>query len=105
MSQPLAVFTTLDDIDAAKVLARSAVEAKLAACVHFETIQSVFRWDGSVQDEPEVRLLFKTTERAYDALAAHIVAGHPYDQPALWAVPMDRGDPGFFDWIAAETSD
>lgn len=98
-----AVFTTLDDKAAAQALAASAVEARLAACVQIEVIQSVFRWDGAVQDEPELRLLFKTSDTAYDALAAHILKNHPYDEPALWAVPMIHGSASFLAWIDAET--
>ena len=100
---PLAVFTTLDNAPAAKALARAAVEARLAACVHIEEISSVFRWDGQVQEEPEFRLLFKTTEAAYDALAALILKEHPYDEPALWATPMVKGSESFFGWIEGET--
>ncbi|MDJ1009388.1 MAG: divalent-cation tolerance protein CutA [Paracoccaceae bacterium] len=101
---PLAVYTTLHDPDAAHRLARSAVEARLAACVHIEEIRSVFRWEGAVQDETEYRLLFKTSDIGYDALAAHILAAHPYDQPALWALHIVTGSDPFFDWIAAESS-
>lgn len=99
----LAVFTTIHDQDAANTLARAAINARLAACVHIEEIQSVFRWDNAVQDEPELRLLFKTTNDQYDALADLIRKDHPYDQPALWAVEMAKIDPSFANWIAAET--
>jgi len=99
----LCVYTTLDDKKAAQALARSAVAKKLAACVHIEQIQSVFSWEDALQEAPEFRLLFKTTDATYDALAAHILAEHPYDEPALWAVPMTRGSNSFLDWIASET--
>lgn len=99
---PLAVFTTLDDEGAARALARGAVENRLAACVHIERIESVFRWDGAVQEEPEFRLLFKTGR--YDALAAFILAEHPFDTPALWAMEMTVGDPEFLDWIRTESA-
>ena len=99
---PLAVFTTIDSADGARRLARTAVEARLAACVHIEEIRAVFRWDGALQEDPEFRLLFKTSDAAYDALARHILAEHPYDEPALWAVPMTQGSERYFGWIAAE---
>ena len=101
---PLAVFTTIDTAEAADRLARSTVEAGLAACVHIEEIRSVFRWEGDVQEEPEFRLLFKTGDAAYEGLAAHILREHPYDEPALWAVPMARGSDSFLGWIEAETA-
>ena len=98
---PYAVFTTLHEEDAARALARGAVEQRLAACVHVERIESTFRWDGAVLQEPEYRLLFKTDR--YEALAAYIRKDHPYDTPALWAVEMDRIDPEFAAWIKAES--
>ena len=100
---PLAVFTTIDTPDGAQDLAQSAVEARLAACVHIEEIRSVFRWGRAVQNAPEFRLLFKCTAEGYEALAAHIRDRHPYDEPALWAVEMAAGSASFFDWIADET--
>jgi periplasmic divalent cation tolerance protein len=101
---PLAVFTTIDDPDEAHRLARTVVEARLAACVHIEEIRAVYRWEGEVQDETEYRLLFKTSDTGYEALAARIVADHPYDEPAVWAVTMDKGSRSFFEWIDAESS-
>ncbi|MEM9032410.1 MAG: divalent-cation tolerance protein CutA [Pseudomonadota bacterium] len=100
---PLAVFTTLHTFEAARALARAAIEARVAACVHIEEIKSVFRWDGAVQEEPEFRVLFKTSESAYGALSALILDTHPYDEPALWSVSMERGSESFFNWIAKET--
>lgn len=101
---PLVVYTTLDDETAARTLARGAVERRLAACVHIARIDSVYRWDGGVQEDPEWRLMFKVGDAAYDRLAAYILDAHPYDEPALWAVRIDRGASGFLDWIDAETS-
>ena len=56
-----------------------------------------------MQEEPEWRLLFKVSEAGYDALAAHILDAHPYDEPALWAVTMDKGSESFLRWIDAES--
>lgn len=100
---PYAAITTIHELSLARDLARSAVERRLAACVHIEEITSVFRWDGAVQQEPEFRLLFKTSETALPALKAHVLAAHPYDEPAFWAVAMDEGSDSFFNWINRET--
>jgi periplasmic divalent cation tolerance protein len=101
---PLAVCTTLADPDAAHRLARSAVEARLAACVHIEEIEAVYRWAGEVKDETGYRLLFKTAEARYDALAAHILDNHPHEEPALWALPLTMGSARYLRWIDAESS-
>lgn len=100
----LAVFTTVGDEAAARRLARAAVEARLAACVQCEPIHSVYRWDGAVQEEPEVRLMFKTTEAAWPALRALIAAQHPYALPAIFALPVVAADAPYAAWVAAEVA-
>ncbi|MDJ0820856.1 MAG: divalent-cation tolerance protein CutA [Paracoccaceae bacterium] len=95
---PLTVYTTLPDEASAKALARSAVTQKLAACVQIERITSVYEWDG-VQEDAEFRVLFKTSQAAYDALAEHILQNHPYDEPALWAHKIDSGSASYLAWI------
>lgn len=101
---PLAVYTTFSasDLDAARALARGAVEAGLAACVQIDRIESVYLWEG-VQQDPEIRLLFKVSSAGYDRLAAHVLDAHPYDEPALWAVEMARGSDSFLRWIDANS--
>lgn len=94
----MVVYTTLPDESAALALARSAVAARLAACAHVERITSVFEWQG-IQEEAEWRVMFKTRTASYDALAAHVLEAHPYDEPALWAFDIDRGAPSFLAWI------
>ncbi|KAJ54173.1 hypothetical protein ACMU_03565 [Actibacterium mucosum KCTC 23349] len=100
---PYAAFTTLHDAQLARDLARTVVKERLAACVQIGQVTSVFRWDGAVQEEPEFRLLFKTSAEALPNLKARALSDHPYDEPAFWAVEMDTGSDSFFDWIHTET--
>ena len=66
--QTIAVLTTIDDKEAAGRIARVLVEQKLAACVQISAINSIYSWDGEVQESPEYRLLAKTTDERYPAL-------------------------------------
>ena len=100
--QLLLVLTTVATRADADRLARMAVEQRLAACVHIEAIDSLYRWQGAVQAEPEFRLLFKTTAERYPALEAALRESHPYDLPAIVAVPCAAALPEFADWVAAE---
>lgn len=96
------VQTTLPSEEEARAIARAAVEARLAACAHVDGITSVFRWEGALEEAEEWRVWLKTTEAARDALFALIAERHPYDEPALIAVPVTAGAPTFLAWIAAE---
>lgn len=99
----LAAVTTVGDMPAARQLAQAIVERRLAACVQLSAIESFYRWDGAVQHEPEVRLVFKTTEAAWPALLQAIVALHPYSLPAVHALRLDAVHGPYAQWVAEQT--
>ncbi|EJN61243.1 divalent-cation tolerance protein CutA [Halogranum rubrum] len=68
---------------AAEHIARTLVEERLAACVNRVACDSVYRWEGAIQEDEEVVLLAKTTDERYDALTERVVDVHPYDVPCL----------------------
>ena len=96
----IAVYTTVADPAVARELARAAVDARLAACVQIEPVQSIYRWDGAVQSEPEQRVMFKTTLAMYAELQQFILARHPYELPAVFAVPASLASPAYAGWVA-----
>ena len=98
----LAVMTTIDDSGRAETIARALVEQKLAACVQISPIRSVYRWDGEVQDDPELRLLIKTTRDRYAAVEALLKELHSYDLPAVVALDIAAASAEYADWVASE---
>jgi len=95
----LLVLTTLVTQSDAQALARAMVEQRLAACAQISPIESIYRWQGAVQQEPEWRLLLKTTAARYPALQAALRERHPYELPAIVALPCSHALPEFADWV------
>jgi periplasmic divalent cation tolerance protein len=84
----LTVTTTVGSMDAARELARSIVEARLAACVQIDAIAaSLYRWEGAICEEPEFRLTIKTTPQMQAPLEAYIARHHPYELPQFTSWP------------------
>ncbi len=103
--QVLLVMSNLPDRASARSLARALVDARLAACVNvLPGVESVYRWQGAVEQAEEVTLLVKTTRRQYAQLQQAIIAAHPYDLPEVIALPIADGHPAYLHWVAAETS-
>ena len=96
------VFTTVDTEAAARSLARLLIEQRLAACVQVEPIRSTYRWKGTVQEAPELRLMAKTTAKRVDAVRAAWKAAHPYEVPAIWTTPAQALEPDYAAWLEAE---
>jgi periplasmic divalent cation tolerance protein len=94
------VSTAADRRDAAAELARSAVEAKLAASAQVVgPVISVFWHEGELGTGEEWQILFKTTVERYPDLEAHLIAKHPWQNPEISAVPLTAGSASYLDWI------
>lgn len=103
MADCVQVVTTTDSENAAAVLARSVVDARVGACVQVLPIRSFYRWDNAVQDDPEWQLLIKTSAAGLTALVEHLKAHHTYDVPEIIATPIIGGHDAYLSWVAEET--
>lgn len=95
-------MTTAPDRETAEKLARSALEARLAACVQIQEITSYYWWDDKINREPEQLLYLKTTPDKYQALEALIVSNHSYDTPEILQLPVDAGFEKYLGWMRKE---
>jgi periplasmic divalent cation tolerance protein len=101
----LICFCTCPDQATALRIARTLVDERLAACANLlPAVQSVYRWQGQVEEAAEALLLIKTAPHRLDALRKRIVALHPYELPELIAVEAAAGLPAYLDWIVTETA-
>lgn len=99
----IAVITTIGSMDDARKLAAEIVDRRLAACANVYAIESFFHWEGAVQNEPEVRIIFKTTAEKYAAIEQAIVELHPYDLPGVYAIELAKVYPPYADWVVENT--
>lgn len=97
-------YITAGSRDEALALGRALVEERLAACANvIEGMTSVYRWQGAIQEDPEVVLIAKTRRELVDRLTARVRELHSYDVPCVVALPVQGGNAAFLDWIVAET--
>ena len=95
----IVVLTTVGTKQFANDLARSIVNARLAACVQIQPVQSVYRWKEKVCAEPEYLLVIKTTDQQYAGLEEHIRANHSYETPEIVRMPIAGGSREYLAWI------
>ena len=97
-------YITAGSRDEALALGRALVDERLAACANvIEGMTSVYRWQGAIQEDPEVVLIAKTRRELVDPLTARVRELHSYDVPCVVALPVQGGNAAFLDWIVAET--
>jgi periplasmic divalent cation tolerance protein len=98
------VYITVADMNEAKKIGRMLVEKRLAACVNLlDGMQSMYWWEGTVQESREAVLIAKTTTRLVSALTAAVKENHSYECPCIVSLPIEAGNPAFLKWISDET--
>ncbi|MGE0448595.1 MAG: divalent-cation tolerance protein CutA [Vicinamibacterales bacterium] len=106
MSEVVIALTTVPSVEVGEEIARSLVEARLAACVNvLPAMTSIYRWNGAVHREPEHQLVIKTAKSLIDALRERVAALHPYDLPELLVIPVSDGEPAYLAWVLQETEE
>ena len=104
MTEALVVLCTCPDEPVAQRISRELVSEGLAACVNrLSGIRSIYRWQGALQDEPEVLLVIKTVKGRYEALEMRLKALHPYEVPEIIALPILAGSEPYLAWMAEQT--
>ena len=103
-SEQVLVLTTLPASGDAAEFARALVEARLAACVNLmPPMESVYRWEGRVEREPERQVLIKTSRDRVPALWDRVKQLHPYEVPEFIVLPIVDGSAAYLKWIGEST--
>ena len=99
------VYITVKDKAEARKIGGELVESKLAACVNIiDNMNSMYVWEGKLQDDKEVILIAKTTEARVPQLVEKVKAVHSYDCPCIVSLAITGGNREFLDWVASEVT-
>lgn len=97
-------LTTAPSAEAARVLVRSLVERRLAACgTIIPGATSIYWWRDAIEESAEYVVMLKTTTAQWSELAAAVPGLHPYEVPELVALPIIAGHAPYLEWLRAET--
>ena len=95
------VLTTFPADGDAEALAKTLVQAGLAACVNIlPPMVSIYRWKGAVERADERQLLIKTRAPLIRELESRIKALHSYDVPEFVVLPIVAGSSEYLHWLA-----
>jgi periplasmic divalent cation tolerance protein len=99
------IYSTTDTLETAKTIARVLVKEKLVACVHIiPRIESIYRWQGKIEETNEYILLAKTSERNIQKTIQKIRSLHPYEVPEIIVFPSVGGLKEYIDYVEKETT-
>jgi len=97
-SKIVIVITTEADILSASNLANILLERKLAACISFSRITSLYWWKDQLVSTKEVKLIIKTSEKKIHQMELAIRELHSYENPEfIWFYVNSNND--YKNWI------
>lgn len=98
-------MTTVGASFDAAALALDLVERRLIACMNIvDSVRSIYRWKGKVEDEGERLLIMKTTEERVAELRDVLLSRHPYDVPEFIVLPIETVDGPYREWLIESVS-
>lgn len=93
-------YVTVGSAEEGGRLSYTLVEEKLAACVNRITaVQSVYRWEGKVEESNEELLVIKTKRELFPRLKQRIGELHSYAVPEIIALPILEGNESYLRWL------
>ena len=100
--EPIVVLMTAANGEEAARLADMLIGAHLAACVQIlPEMESVYRWQGKIERQPEILLLAKTVRSKFEELEREVRALHSYETPEIVALPIVAGSTPYLEWLNA----
>ena len=97
------IYMTAGSREEARKIGKELVISRLAACVNIlDNMNSLYMWQGNVQDDSEIVMIAKTTEDRVPQLVEKVKSLHSYECPCIVSLPVSGGNQAFLDWIAEE---
>jgi periplasmic divalent cation tolerance protein len=89
--------------DVASGIARTLVEERLCACVNLMPVQSVYEWQGTLQDGAEVLMVAKLPAAGFERFRLRVAGLHPYEVPEILALEVKAAHAPYAAWVTAQT--
>jgi len=97
------VLVTVPDTESAERISRALLEKRLCACVNrIDGVNSLFWWQGRLDNATESLLVIKTGSDRYEELTRTVKELHPYEVPEIVALPMDVLNKDYGCWMREE---
>jgi periplasmic divalent cation tolerance protein len=97
------VYSTFPSKDHAERAARALLDEQLAAGANLFALDSLFRWQGTVERRAECAVLFQAERRFYKRIESRLKQLHPDKVPQIVMWRIKDGYPQFLAWIMDET--
>lgn len=101
--QPYMIYITCKDKTEARNVGKAVVGERLAACANIlDGMESIYWWKDKLENDKETVLILKSRAEKLEALIEKVKETHSYEVPCIVALPIEKGNPDYLAWLAAE---
>ena len=97
------IISTYPDKKSVQKIANMVVKKHLAACVNVTKINSIYVWQGKLENTNEFLAFFKTTSKTRITLKKEIKKFHPYEIPEIAEVKVNSINKSYLKWLVDST--
>ncbi len=98
------IFWTCREKQEAKKIIHGLLDQWLIACASiFLEVESIYRWEGKIEESQEVKVILKTTFKHFGSVQSHIQKHCSYEVPEILQVDIVQGNPSYLSWVVQET--
>lgn len=95
------IYITNPDRKTAKKIALRLLKKRLIACANIFPVESVYWWEGKIENAKEVVLILKTKEN-FNKIKNEVKKIHPYSIPCI--IKFDaEANKEYEEWLKRET--
>jgi periplasmic divalent cation tolerance protein len=97
----LTLYCPFPNHQQAHLLATALLEKRWLACANLVKGQSLYWWDGRIQEDEEVFLYGKTHLQFEHNITHYLQEHHPYETPCILFYPIHSLDESYSRWMAS----
>ena len=102
--KPVLIISTYPNKKSILKIANDLVKNKTIACVNISKIDSVYSWNGKIQNSSEYIAIFKTITKNKIKLKKEITKTHPYDVPEIAEIDVTSINKSYLNWLIESTN-
>lgn len=100
-NQLISVYITCPDQQSAKSLADRLLERRLIACANLSPVDSVYRWQGKIENETEYLIIAKSALFCWNRIQQEVTTLHPYESPCIVSYQIQANE-AYHKWVLEE---
>ena len=102
--KPVLIISTYPNKKSISKISNDLIKNKIIACVNISKIDSIYSWNGKIQNSPEYIAIFKTVTKNKTKLKKVIAETHPYDVPEIAEIDVISINKSYLNWLIESTN-